>query len=417
MGWINEAVDGVTINSAASVANYFKSRASEMKAVDNTIKIFGPDYSFFVDATDDSNWNPMGTWQYPLLNNNSHGLWGKDDSGNYYIDYYAFHVYQHVEIDNIERKLNTVLGHIENINNNYRDSNNNLGWAITETHITTNNDNVVEHDKTWNFYAGQHIAQIFGLGMKHKAFCVAPWSIHESQGLRDASNAFAGGAFDLGFFDKGPNYNPRSTYYHEKMLSEHVKINYLWGYTNNSKLKQIATSDDSGYTIMLMNDNDYGANFTLRLNYDTQNNTFLVYVDANKSKQIQSFIGANETQMLFLDISGNLIGSVIYDKDNEAASQAPIYSGFTPNRNKVVTSLNIDERTEVENDINIFPNPVNNGLVGIQNLNGETVFIFNNIGQLVLKTESNVIDVVELKDGLYYLRVGNSVKKLVINSK
>lgn len=332
LGWLDEEVDGRVINSADDVAFYFKSRASAMKSVDSSIKIFGPDYSFFVDDEDNAGWHPMDTWHYPLLDNNDHGLWGKDTNGNYYVDYYAFHVYQYVTPDNVERKLNTVLSHINTINNLYRDSDNKLGWAITETHITTNNNNVSDHDKTWSFYAGQHISQIIGLGMKYKAFCVNPWSIHESGGLRDGAGSYEGGAYDLGFFDQGPTYKPRSTYYHEFMLSKKAKKNYVWGYTNNSKIMQVATKDETGYAIMVMNDNSTGGTFTLRLNYEDQTDTYEIYVDANLAKQYQGSIDAYETQMLFFNTVGDHIGTITYDSQDAADGNPPTYTGSTPDR-------------------------------------------------------------------------------------
>lgn len=324
LGWVNERVDGNTITWGNDIAGYFKSRASAMKAMDPTIKIFGPDFSFFVDNVDNPNWDPMARWQYPLLNNNDHGLWGQDANGNYYIDYYAFHVYQYVTPSNVERKLDTVLGKISAINSNYRDAANPLGWAITETNITTNNDNVGTHDKTWSFYTGQHIAQLLGLGMKYKAFTVAPWSIHESNGARTA--------LDLGFFDSSPSYSPRSAYYHLQMLSAKAKKNYAWGYTNNAKVKQVATWDETGYAVMVMNDNTTGGNYTLRLNYDTQFNTYLVYIDVGLAKQYQSYLGPNETQMVFFDTHGNYVGKITYNKTNADNRQPPSYTGSTPDR-------------------------------------------------------------------------------------
>lgn len=324
LNWVNKSIDGRNIVWGEDVAYYFKSRASAMKAVDSSIKIFGPDFSFFVDNVDNPSWDPMATWQYPLLNNNNHGLWGQDANGHYYIDYYAFHVYQYVTPSNIERKLTTVLSKISSINTNYRDGANPLGWAITETHINTNNDNVGAHDKTWGFYAGQHIAQVFGLGMKHKAFTVAPWSIHESSGARTA--------FDLGFFDAAPAYKPRSTYYHQMMLAHKAKKSYAWGYTNNGLVKQVSTKDETGYAIMVMNDNTYGGNYTIRLNYDQQANTFVVYVDAGVAKQYQSYLGPNETQMVFFNASGDYIGKITYNKGHSDNSQPPSYTGSTPNR-------------------------------------------------------------------------------------
>lgn len=405
LGWLNETVDGETIDWGYKVAAYFKARASAMKAVDPSIKIFGPDFSFFVDNVDDSGWDPMATWHYPLLNNNNHGLWGTDANGRYYIDYYAFHVYQYVTPSNVERKLQTVMSKINSINANYRNGSNPLGWAITETHIGTNNDNASSHDKAWSFYAGQHIAQIFGLGMKYKAFTVAPWSIHESSGARTA--------FDLGFFDAAPAYKPRSTYYHQMMLAHKAKKNYAWGYTNNGKVKQVSTRDETGYAVMVLNDNAFGGNYTIRLNYDSQVNTFVVYVDAGVANQYQSYIGANETQMVFFNSSGDYIGKITYNKGHADSQLSPQYSGSTPNRSGRVAEIN-DEVLVQNEEILIYPNPVVDGKIVLFKPKDEEVRIFNAAGKLLMETHDSEIDVSHLSSGVYLLKGNSWVRRFTI---
>jgi hypothetical protein len=40
--------------------------------------------------------------------------------------------------------------------------------------------------------------------------------------------------------------------------------------------------------------------------------------------------------------------------------------------------------------------------------------LYNSVGQLVLSTKENEIDVRNLSKGIYYLKVGNQTKKVVV---
>jgi hypothetical protein len=40
--------------------------------------------------------------------------------------------------------------------------------------------------------------------------------------------------------------------------------------------------------------------------------------------------------------------------------------------------------------------------------------LYNSVGQLVLSTKENEIDVRSLSKGIYYLKVGNQTKKVVV---
>jgi hypothetical protein len=40
--------------------------------------------------------------------------------------------------------------------------------------------------------------------------------------------------------------------------------------------------------------------------------------------------------------------------------------------------------------------------------------LYNSIGQLVLSTKENEIDVRNLNSGMYYLKVGNQTKKVIV---
>lgn len=71
----------------------------------------------------------------------------------------------------------------------------------------------------------------------------------------------------------------------------------------------------------------------------------------------------------------------------------------------------IDEN-EIENVV-IYPNPATD-FIHVMTLNGASVQIFNSVGQLVLTSEETDINVSELPQGIYLVRVGSIVKSLII---
>ncbi|MBO6117746.1 MAG: T9SS type A sorting domain-containing protein, partial [Bacteroidales bacterium] len=72
--------------------------------------------------------------------------------------------------------------------------------------------------------------------------------------------------------------------------------------------------------------------------------------------------------------------------------------------------------------INIYPNPAKDVItLDIEHLtlnNADAVVIFNTAGQVVYKSniqnQISQIDVSSLKNGVYYIKVGNTTKKLII---
>lgn len=264
-------VDGNVIENGNDVATYYRLRAIAMKEAIPNINIFGPDYSFFVDAFDNNPANgqfepvptsdgsdPWQLWHLPFLSNAI--MTETTGNGDYLIDSYAIHVYQNNDIENVERKLqNLLIPEINRINSLRGD--NSLSWAITETNTTTNNVTTPNPNdlQTWSFGAGQWLARLYGLGMQYQALNICPWSMFEAEGAR--TDAFDGGDTDLSFFD-APGFGgselpfpPRSTYNHQRMLAENAKTRL--GVVENSNAPAgvffVATKDETGTSLMVVN--------------------------------------------------------------------------------------------------------------------------------------------------------------------
>lgn len=300
------------------VANYFKPLATALKSYDPTIIIMGPDCAW---------WNPE------LLNGLIGGaadITGTDANGNYYLDVATYHNYNRNESGQIFDEMNQLLALVNNANTK-RPANKKLSWGITEFNITTNNShwNSDPRYQAFGFYAGQLIAEIFGFGLKNRAYTMMPWSVMESNGDR--------GIGDLGFYDKAPGYLARSTGWHEHLLSKKTKWNYLKGTSNQTSVRLVPTWDTSGFAIMILNENaSSGYNYVVRFDnaaFVSGNALQIRLAQAGLAKEYTGSIAVNETQVVHFDASGNYTGRITYNKANSDALAGPSYAGTTPDKN------------------------------------------------------------------------------------
>ena len=75
---------------------------------------------------------------------------------------------------------------------------------------------------------------------------------------------------------------------------------------------------------------------------------------------------------------------------------------------ELLSGVSLDEIKDVR--VSVYPNP-SHGSFSVSNTNGETIRIYNSLGQLVLTTKNNKIT---LKSGLYILKVGQNTQRVVI---
>ncbi len=286
------------IEDPDKVSSYFKPIASRLKEYDPSILIFGPDCGRL----------NMGLMS-PLIGGGA-DITGLDENGNFYIDVVNYHTYNKSDAGAVESDINILLDLISRANKK-RPAESLLRWAITEFNITTDNNKEAGRNKVWSFYTGQYFAEVYDIAMKHKAFTIAPWSIHESKGARTGP--------DLGMFDSGPAYYPRPVYYHTQLLSLCSKANYLPGYTNKEQVKLSASADSTGFSVMLMNE-DEKSSYNFTLSFDDQKmlkpNPLEVHLNAGLANEYTGTIEAEETQVLVFASSGRLTKKIIYNKNH-----------------------------------------------------------------------------------------------------
>jgi hypothetical protein len=271
--------------SSSTIATYIKRIAKDLKSVDSTIKVIGPDYSSYNSSHNSEYFGGIND------------ITGKDENGHYYFDIFSWHKYNMLDIIGFESDLNNLLPKINTANLTRPESP--ITWMIGEFNMHWDNTLVSNPDgKVWSFHAGHVFSELYELGMRKGGFTITPWSTYEGDGNRSAG--------DLGLFDAGTPLKGRSSYYHSMMLGQNMK-KYLAANTDNqAEIKVISMKDSSGVAVMILNkskeksfsytvklDSSYGAEATLQ-----------IMVDAGIDKEVTGIIPNFATQMLVFDENG-----------------------------------------------------------------------------------------------------------------
>jgi hypothetical protein len=295
--------------SVADTANLIKTLGSAMKEADPTIRIFAPEVAFYDEA-----------YLGPMLGGAS-DITGKDTNGRYYVDGITFHTYPFGATytrDQVAAAAAGLRGSVGRLltamtaanQKNGRTGSNALGWALTEFNITYQNpaDNSVDGLGVNSFLNGQFFAEVFGVGMANGAVTMDPWSIHESNGNRGAS--------DLGYLD-GPvaSAKPRSSYQHLAMIAQYFKGRYAPATSTQALLRAIAAGDGKQVSVLLANESlDQAYDFGIRLDNGklVQQRTVTVQVDAALAAEFDGTIAAESSMLLVFDPTGKLVKRIEY---------------------------------------------------------------------------------------------------------
>ncbi len=326
--WVigNEPDLGSVQANVATVANYIKSFASAMKLKDPTILTVGPECAYY-----NSNY-------YPSLVGGTNDITGKDGNGNYYIDIISFHTYPFDGNQTRAQVVTSAQGLANNVDNlvglmnnadilNNRTGINRLKWAITEFNINYLNPstNNVAGVGVHSFLNGQYWADAFKVGMEKQALTITPWSVQEGGGGR--------GVGDLGYLDgSGANIKPRSSYYHEKMLSENISGSYIYSSNNQSLVTTLGSFRNDTISCMLVNkSNVTNYSYALQLSEQpiTDAATLKINLFADVNVLYKDVITAQTTVVLVFDKTGVLLKKIVYGITEATAQLAPIVTNYT----------------------------------------------------------------------------------------
>lgn len=327
-----------TIN-AAGVAAYTKAFSSAMKLKDPTILIVGPECSYY-----NSNY-------YPALIGGANDVTGKDANGNYYVDVVSFHSYPFSGTQTRDQVIASAAGLSGNVDKlialmnaantkNGRTGINTLKWALTEFNVNYNNptSNTVEGVGSHSFLNGQYWAQVFGVAMQKSGLSVQPWCVQESGGARTAK--------DEGYLDgSGSSIKPRSSYYHEMLMSENLRGAFIKPTDNQSAIFAYGSTFNDTTSIMVLNTHltdDY--DFTLQLSDKiiADNSSLKINLPVAIDVAYKDKIYAQSTLVFLFDKQGNLIRKIVYSLLHNSKSLAPSY--LKPGQNITLTSFSADKK-------------------------------------------------------------------------
>jgi len=279
--WL-EADRPPTSEVAPIVVAYFKPIAEAMKEVDPTIKIYGPDFAYYIE---DAINNLFG---------GDYDIAGKIPGKNYYYcDGLSWHRYPQDDninlayqgLEDFRESIVKCKAKVDAINLQYnRVGEEALQWGIGE--YNAKGGSVVH---TWE--NGQMFGGILGLCMKYEADYAATWSMFENGGNRQGT--------DFSFID-GENMTPRSSYRHMQFVAQHFSGQYLEGTTSNEDIIIYGAQNGGKTSVMIMNrDSGKPLKYTLHLN-STENsgNEVVLKVDGNIEESYADIIGERTTHVL-----------------------------------------------------------------------------------------------------------------------
>lgn len=293
------------------VETYFKPISVAMKEVDPGIKIYGPDFCYYVEFA-------------------IHDLFGgkNDIAGKipgrdyYYCDGISWHKYpQGVSngarlpfegMDDFKGSIVKCKAKVESINSTYnRSGADALQWGIGEY-------NAKSGDIVHSFGNGQMFGGVLGLCMQYEAKYATTWSMFENGGIREGT--------DFGMID-GANMTPRSSYRHMEFVAKYFKGQYVTGKSSNSGFVVYGSQNGDETSVMIIhraagNPKEY----TLTLNNVYGAGTYKLSVNGGVNKTYTDITQPNATQVLIF--KGDSITKINYTSEHFDNELAPEYSQF-----------------------------------------------------------------------------------------
>ncbi|MFL5753700.1 MAG: hypothetical protein ACJ76F_09850 [Bacteroidia bacterium] len=273
-------------NTAAGIQSYIQAVSTAMKGVSGQsgIKIIGPSITAYNPA---SNGNMMSD-----LIGGTYDVTGSGANG-YYIDIVSFHIYPFrgqsywqtggsggaaisrsdvISYLTATGKFNDDLTALEALISAAGRSTT-LGIAITEANISyeqnTSAKGIMDLGPG-SFLGGQFWAEMMGIAMKHGVKMLCFWSAIEGSSSTSPSYIT-----DIGYIGRESG-NPRSTYWHYKLMAENFKGTYydnILGNSGNYKAFAYRDGDLDEMGVLIMNQ-DIGSNPTRQT--DTHTKTFII---------------------------------------------------------------------------------------------------------------------------------------------
>ncbi len=267
----------------AKVEAYFKPVAAAMKEVDPTIKIYGPDFCYYIgEAMND-------------LFGGKNDLAGKVPGKDYaYSDGIAWHRYPQANninlaiegVEDFRRAIIQCKERVDYVNKLHnRTGDQALGWGIGEFNAKGG-----PQVHTWE--NGQMFGAVLGLCMKYGATYATTWSMFENGGSRRGTD----------FSSIDGDMTPRASYRHMEFVAKYFKGSYADGESSDKNICVFGSKNGDSISVLIMN-RVAGApvGYSLRLNSDAHSadqGKIQLKVDAGSSKEYADAIEGRSTQLL-----------------------------------------------------------------------------------------------------------------------
>jgi hypothetical protein len=288
------------------IAAYFKEIVPEMKAVDPTIKVFGPDICYYESQA----MNAL----FGGANDISGKVPGQD---YYYCDGISWHKYSsgdlsHDVLESFHGNIRSCKTRVDYANNKHnRTGDEALGWGIGEFNADAGGG------LPCTFDAGQMFAGIFMYCMQYEATYATNWSIKE--GGSSCSGT------DFGFLNG--NNSPRSTAAHMHMIQKMTGA-FLAGTSSYNEVLVFGSQNDSTICAMIVNRSSTGQNYTIRLDDNAvSENELKLSIDAGLAQEFSDYIGGDESQLIIYNAAGEALEKWTYN--SQMSGQWPDVLGIT----------------------------------------------------------------------------------------
>jgi hypothetical protein len=280
--WL-QANKPATSTVAQLVATYFKPISAAMKAVDPTIKIYGPNECYYMEDAYNVLFGSNGVYDIAAK---------VPDKDYYYCDGITWHRYPdlagtelaYAGIEDFRGSIVKCKARVDYANTLHgRTGDDMLSWGIGEYNARGGAD-----VHTWQ--NGQMFGGILGLCMKYEAKFATSWSMFENGGSRTGSD----------FSSIDGTMKPRASYWHMQFVSKYFKGSYVDGKSNNTAFVVYGAKTETQTSVMIMH-RATGApkEYTLHLNYTgTTGNPYILNVNADQDVTYSDIIAPLTTQVL-----------------------------------------------------------------------------------------------------------------------
>ncbi|GHT72629.1 hypothetical protein AGMMS50262_01900 [Bacteroidia bacterium] len=133
---------------------------------------------------------------------------------------------------------------------------------------------------------------------------------------------------------------------------------------------------------------------------DVAGNVSTIYLEAIPNNSRAAIIGANE--YFELNKGANTFNILVISEDWNYINTYKV----------VVNRGNVGIDSPEAGTFNVYPNPTS-GIVYIENPAGTEIQLYNSLGELIFKTKENQIDLSGYLNGVYVLRSGGNIVKVI----